>query len=48
MSGVFAGLLKAKPSEFMDAEKLVLLWIHESERIMALSVAGGFGSVGQA
>ncbi|CAK9103509.1 Dynein alpha chain [Durusdinium trenchii] len=33
MSGVFAGLLKAKPSEFNDAEKLVLLWIHESERI---------------
>ncbi|CAE7333776.1 ODA11, partial [Symbiodinium sp. CCMP2456] len=33
MSGVFSGLLKAKPSEFMDAEKLVLLWIHESERI---------------
>ncbi|CAE7303327.1 ODA11 [Symbiodinium natans] len=24
---------QSKPSEFMDAEKLVLLWIHESERI---------------
>ena len=35
MSGVFSGLLKAKPSEFTDAEKLVLLWIHESERNMA-------------
>eukprot|EP00931_Biecheleriopsis_adriatica_P101533 TRINITY_DN7664_c0_g1_i1.p1 TRINITY_DN7664_c0_g1~~TRINITY_DN7664_c0_g1_i1.p1 ORF type:complete len:4295 (+),score=1011.97 TRINITY_DN7664_c0_g1_i1:399-12887(+) len=33
MSGVFSGLLKAKPSEFADAEKFVLLWIHESERI---------------
>ncbi|CAL1157217.1 unnamed protein product [Cladocopium goreaui] len=33
MSGVFSGLLKAKPTEFTDAEKLVLLWIHESERI---------------
>jgi len=33
MSGVFAGLLSAKPSEFADAEKLVLLWIHESERV---------------
>ncbi|CAJ1331853.1 unnamed protein product [Effrenium voratum] len=33
MSGVFSGLLKAKPSEFTDAEKLVLMWIHESERI---------------
>ena len=35
MSGVFAGLLKAKPTEFTDAEKLVLLWIHESERGLA-------------
>lgn len=33
MSGVFSGLLQAKPSEFHDAEKLALLWIHESERI---------------
>jgi dynein heavy chain len=35
MSGVFSGLLKAKPTEFTDAEKLVLLWIHESERSLA-------------
>merc|ERR1719482_2282716 len=33
MSGVFNGLLQAKPSEFVDAEKMCLLWIHESERI---------------
>ncbi|CAE7831418.1 ODA11 [Symbiodinium sp. CCMP2592] len=33
MSGVFGGLLQAKPGEFADAEKVVLLWIHESERI---------------
>jgi len=33
LSGVFAGLLQAKPSEFTDAEKFVLLWVHESERI---------------
>eukprot|EP00913_Durusdinium_trenchii_P009864 g9260.t1 len=33
MSGVFSGLLQAKPGEFADAEKVVLLWIHESERI---------------
>lgn len=33
MSGVFAGLLQAKTGEFSDAEKVVLLWIHESERV---------------
>jgi len=33
MSGVFSGLLKARSSEFVDAEKLALLWIHESERV---------------
>merc|ERR1711879_209447 len=33
MSGVFSGLLAAKPTEFVEAEKLVLLWIHESERV---------------
>eukprot|EP00929_Paragymnodinium_shiwhaense_P050232 TRINITY_DN25303_c0_g2_i1.p1 TRINITY_DN25303_c0_g2~~TRINITY_DN25303_c0_g2_i1.p1 ORF type:complete len:2248 (-),score=601.64 TRINITY_DN25303_c0_g2_i1:355-7038(-) len=33
MSGVFAGLLQARPTEFPDAEKLALLWLHESERI---------------
>jgi dynein heavy chain len=33
MSGVFSGLLQAKPAEFQDGEKIVLLWIHESERV---------------
>jgi len=33
LSGVFAGLTQAKPSEFTDAEKLTLLWIHEAERV---------------
>jgi dynein heavy chain len=33
MSGVFGGLLQASPTEFVDAEKVVLLWIHESERV---------------
>ncbi len=33
MSNVFGGLLSAKPSEFADGEKIVLLWMHESERI---------------
>ena len=33
LSGVFSGLLNARTTEFTDPEKLVLLWIHESERI---------------
>jgi len=33
LSGAFNGLLQAKPNEFADAEKTVLLWIHESERV---------------
>eukprot|EP00929_Paragymnodinium_shiwhaense_P077089 TRINITY_DN3967_c2_g1_i1.p1 TRINITY_DN3967_c2_g1~~TRINITY_DN3967_c2_g1_i1.p1 ORF type:complete len:3070 (-),score=1029.42 TRINITY_DN3967_c2_g1_i1:156-9119(-) len=33
LSGVFGGLLQAKPNEFGDPEKVVLLWVHESERI---------------
>ncbi|KAF4753676.1 hypothetical protein FOZ63_015508, partial [Perkinsus olseni] len=33
LAGVFGGLLQAKPAEFTDPEKLVLLWLHESERI---------------
>jgi len=33
LSGIFNGLLKAMPTDFQDPEKLVLLWIHESERI---------------
>merc|ERR1719335_360994 len=33
LSGVFSGLLQAKHTEFTEAEKLVLMWIHESERV---------------
>jgi dynein heavy chain len=33
MSGVFSGLLQARPTEFVDGEKVVALWIHESERV---------------
>lgn len=33
LAGVFGGLLQAKPKEFTDPEKLVLLWLHESERV---------------
>jgi dynein heavy chain len=33
MSGVFAGLLAAKPSEFDKDEKIAKLWLHESERV---------------
>ncbi len=33
LAGVFDGLLQAKPTEFMDPEKLVLLWLHEAERV---------------
>jgi len=33
LAGVFDGMLAAKPTEFTDAEKLVLLWLHESERV---------------
>jgi len=33
LSGVFGGLLQAKPADYADPEKLVLLWIHESERV---------------
>ena len=33
LSGVFKGLLSANPQEFVDPEKLVALWLHESERI---------------
>eukprot|EP00930_Biecheleria_cincta_P103951 TRINITY_DN9605_c0_g4_i1.p1 TRINITY_DN9605_c0_g4~~TRINITY_DN9605_c0_g4_i1.p1 ORF type:complete len:4232 (-),score=759.91 TRINITY_DN9605_c0_g4_i1:457-13152(-) len=40
MSGMFAGLLKARPSEFTEAEKLVLLWLHESERIYGDRLVG--------
>eukprot|EP00397_Hematodinium_sp_SG-2012_P000164 GEMP01000164.1.p1 GENE.GEMP01000164.1~~GEMP01000164.1.p1 ORF type:complete len:2602 (+),score=544.41 GEMP01000164.1:57-7808(+) len=33
LSGVFSGLIQAKTSEFTDAEKVVLLWVHEAERV---------------
>merc|ERR1719261_1131866 len=33
LSGVFSGLLQAFPKDFTDPEKLVCLWLHESERI---------------
>jgi dynein heavy chain len=33
LSGVFSGLLQASPKEFSEPEKLVALWLHESERI---------------
>ena len=33
LAGVFQGLLLAQPNQFQDPEKLVRLWIHESERI---------------
>ena len=33
LSGVFQGLLLAQPNQFQDPEKLIKLWIHESERI---------------
>jgi dynein heavy chain len=33
LSRVFGGLLQAKPTEFTDPEKIVLIWIHESEPV---------------
>jgi len=33
LSNMFQGLLVASPSHFQDPEKLVRMWIHESERI---------------
>merc|ERR1719174_2997484 len=33
LSGVFSGLLQASPKDFSEPEKLVALWLHESERI---------------
>eukprot|EP00398_MALV-I-01_sp_L67-1_P000508 gene508-474_t len=33
LSCVFSGLLQARPAQFVDAERLVFLWLHESERI---------------
>ena len=33
ISNVFQGLLVSKPGQFQTAEKFVLLWLHESERV---------------
>jgi len=33
ISNVFQGLLVSKPDQFQTAEKFVLLWLHESERV---------------
>jgi dynein heavy chain len=33
LSNVFQGLLQAQPSEFKDASKFAVLWLHESERV---------------
>lgn len=33
LSNVFQGLLVAQPDQFKTAEKFVLLWMHESERV---------------
>lgn len=33
LAGVFQGLLCSDPLVFSDPEKLVLLWVHESERV---------------
>ena len=33
MAGVFQGMLVAKPEQFKTSEKLVQLWLHESERV---------------
>ncbi|CAM9207540.1 unnamed protein product [Chrysoparadoxa australica] len=33
LTNVFQGLLKATPANFLYAEKLVYLWLHESERV---------------
>jgi len=33
ISNIFQGLLVSKPSSFASAEKFILLWLHESERV---------------
>lgn len=33
LANIFQGLLVAQPSQFQDPEKVIRLWIHESERI---------------
>ena len=33
ISNVFQGLLVSKPEQFCSAEKFILLWLHESERV---------------
>ena len=32
-SNVFQGLLVSKPEQFVNADKFILLWLHESERV---------------
>lgn len=33
LSGIFTGFLQADPAKFNNPEKVVKLWVHESERI---------------
>lgn len=33
LSSIFQGILFSQPAQFVDGEKLVKLWIHESERV---------------
>jgi len=33
ISNIFGGILMSQPSQFVDQEKVVRLWLHESERI---------------
>jgi dynein heavy chain len=35
LSNIFAGILQSNPVNFVDSEKIVKLWFHESERIYA-------------
>ena len=35
ISNIFAGILQTQPHNFPDAEKIIKLWFHESERIYA-------------
>ena len=33
IANVFQGLLVARPEQFLEPEKFVFLWVHESERV---------------
>jgi len=33
LTGIFLGILQAKPEYYKDADKIAKLWVHESERI---------------